>query len=831
MKLGRRAFLRSIAATAAAKGVLPAFGRGLAGHAQRRPFGWEDAYNRTDVNSVALSADGEAVALEVTRPLSAHGAFLAPAWLSLLNPRGDLWLLNGELGAPKQMNVLPGGAWSPGFSPDGKRLAALSLVGPGRVGLAVWELDSGTCRTFSACNVEIFLAKFRTAHSAYGGPSGLFQVPRQYSWLDAKSILYVDYGAARQQSLLAISSLSPTLRSLRERTEEGELSVRVWNDRSPTCGAGSRLARIACDTGRSETLYEGDVRGVSLSPDGRWLAVVVATGNAPPAADERMEWPLLVTTPFDDPMVYLQLTLIDLLRPGRVHEVKGVTGVGNVAPSRLPLWSWDSSRVAIPVRETYSDAPSTGDDAVWEVAVNTGDARKRSASSALDAELVAALITTDGLNTQRVIDERPRKIRSNDYIAGGQISGGAWRCARRHVMFWNAPTLTIIGPNRSTTIQGNFTLVQPPAVENTVGRTIAVCADGLTSAITTRDDGGYTMEGVKSEPGWHLLGVRPRDAAVVYEESSDRGTFLLLAKPGKRPRTSPLRFNTYFCSVLRPQRRMLTLAFPDGTVRKGTFVLPIGHKNGQSYPVIVWAYPDSTPSLNEDFIKLNDWNSVFRPIQYLLTRGFAFFHAPFPIGEASGKSNRAPMHAATNAVIPWLDVLDRQPEVIPGECGFFGHSNAGYVALALEALTRRFKAIVAWDTFPEIGFDTLHSELTDVALHCAGNVIQSERMYYEDPMQPYAPQPAPPWRNSAAFIRNDPLFNLNRAATPLLLLEGEFDSDPREMEEVYAILRGRGVPVELAYYWGEEHVFSSPGNIHDSWLRTEAFFNRYLARR
>jgi dipeptidyl aminopeptidase/acylaminoacyl peptidase len=48
------------------------------------------------------------------------------------------------------------------------------------------------------------------------------------------------------------------------------------------------------------------------------------------------------------------------------------------------------------------------------------------------------------------------------------------------------------------------------------------------------------------------------------------------------------------------------------------------------------------------------------------------------------------------------------------------------------------------------------------------------------------------------------------------------------MEEVYSTLYGRGVPVELAYYWGEDHVFASPGNMHDSWLRTERFFKKYL---
>jgi dipeptidyl aminopeptidase/acylaminoacyl peptidase len=270
---------------------------------------------------------------------------------------------------------------------------------------------------------------------------------------------------------------------------------------------------------------------------------------------------------------------------------------------------------------------------------------------------------------------------------------------------------------------------------------------------------------------------------------------------------------------------MLARTLPDGTIQEGALILPIRHKPHERHPVIVWAYPNSTPSLNDYFTQENSFASVILPIAYLLTQGFAFFQAPFPIG---GEGSREPLHASAKAVLPWLTVLNKQPEVAPDEYGFFGHSNAGYVALALEALSRRFKAIVAWDTFPEIGFDTLHSWAGDIALACAATVIQSDRRYYEDPRQPYNPQPLPPWRDPAKFLHNEPLFNLNRASTPLLLVEGEFDSDPQEMEEVYSILRGSGVPVELAYYWGEDHIFSSPGNIRDTWLRTRDFFKRYL---
>ena len=84
------------------------------------------------------------------------------------------------------------------------------------------------------------------------------------------------------------------------------------------------------------------------------------------------------------------------------------------------------------------------------------------------------------------------------------------------------------------------------------------------------------------------------------------------------------------------------------------------------------------------------------------------------------------------------------------------------------------------------------------------------------------------WQDQAIYRRNSALYNLDKTTTPLLLIEGEFDANPREMEEVYSELYGRGVPVELAYYRDEGHVISSPGNLRDAWLRTERFFRKYL---
>lgn len=818
----RRSFLASMATTAASACVSRASGVLAAPTSKQHAFSWVDAQKRVDINQLAISKDGKNFALQVTRPLRSPGLFAESAVpYPNLDLRGEIWLLNSAFASPRRLGPEARGVWLPCFSPDGRRLAALTVAAPGRVGFIVWDVASHHYKLFLNGNVEIHFANFSTACLAYAAPTSGLASPLKYVWLDATSILYVDHGPSPQQFLLAQSDLALTLRGFYESTRSGRTSVRVWNDRSETCGASGRLVRLSCETGHVEVLYEGDIRGVSVSPNGRLVAILVAMQAMPPVPNSVIHAPIGLTG-IDEPMVTLRLVLLDLADRGGAQEIDGVMATGAVPPSRLPQWNEDSTRVVVPTRTTYSDKPSTGNDAAWEVFAATRHARRWEACSALDAELLATLLSTNGLNVQPVVDQRPKTVLSADYWVG-LIKGGAWRCPSAQVLFWNAPALTLIGPSRSRTLPGGFTSVQPPVSNSGVSRTIATQADGKTLIITISAD-GYHMESIQAPSRWSLLGLRPDDATTIYADDTDNGTFLIVAKPDQKPRTSVLTFNTYFHNVLKPHRMMLRLPWKGGT-RLGELQLPVKHKPGDRHPVIVFAYPNFEPSPDSGISRVNSSLSVTYPIQYLLANGFAFFHAPFPI---SSQDRANPMRAAAEAILPWLDVLDRQRYLMPGEHGFWGHSNAGYVALSLEALTDRFKAIVAWDTFPELGYENLHSSMLDVALNCAGNFLQGWRFFYEDPGEPYTPQPAPPWKNPSEYIRNEPLFNLNRAATPLLLVEGEFDVAPKEMEEVYSILRGRGVPVELAYYWGEAHVFGSPGNIHDSWRRTECFFNRYL---
>ncbi len=454
--------------------------------------------------------------------------------------------------------------------------------------------------------------------------------------------------------------------------------------------------------------------------------------------------------------------------------------------------------------------------------VATLQGRKRPASSALDSELLSAMVASvKSVQVQAYIDQRPKiSIAANRKTFVGQMEESVWRYGEACVALWTPPTLTLVGPDGVSRISTEFSAMYPPIATDAGTSALAVTIDGSTCLLTLRE---RTVDRTPlSFPAtWNYLG-RGADGAVYSKEDADEGTRIISIHPQSAP-TSKVILNRNLSEIETPTYREISRRVGGGSEPRGILQLPPRRKSTDCHPVIIWAYPDSTPSPKGWTCRLNSQFSVWFPLQYLLTRGFAVFYAPLPT------RNRPlePMERVVSALVPWLDTLAEQPEVMPNQFAFFGHSNGGYVSLALEALSRRFKAIVAYATFPDLAGSILSTGMDKVALDCAGRVLQADRFYYEDPEQPYAIG-TPFWEDEAKWERNSPLFSVKNGNTPLLLIEGEFDAAPRQMEAVYSILYGRGIPVELAYYWGEGHVLASPGNIKDMWERTEKFLKTHL---
>jgi dipeptidyl aminopeptidase/acylaminoacyl peptidase len=336
-------------------------------------------------------------------------------------------------------------------------------------------------------------------------------------------------------------------------------------------------------------------------------------------------------------------------------------------------------------------------------------------------------------------------------------------------------------------------------------------------------DGEPILRPMERPPLDEMLVASGVRGLTLYKRDGEDGTTLHLLRDGE-PERSAMAFNQHLRAVVTPPARELHLEL-NGRRLTGVLRLPPGRRQTDRHPVVIRAYPGSLPAVGDRSHRVNSAASTYEPFQYLLARGFAVFIVPFPVELAPHPAG--PLQMSVDAVLPWLEILDRQPEILAGEYAYWGHSNGGYVGLALATRATPFKAIAVSSTFPDLHW-TLDAGLEFTPLDSAGEIMQVRRFVYEYDAQPYS-LGAPPWRAQERWIRNSPVFNLDQAATPMLLIVGEFDfATPRPLERVYSTLRARGVPVEMAQYWGEAHVITSPENLFDSWTRAERFFKRYL---
>ncbi|WP_202839120.1 alpha/beta hydrolase family protein [Luteimonas saliphila] len=474
---------------------------------------------------------------------------------------------------------------------------------------------------------------------------------------------------------------------------------------------------------------------------------------------------------------------------------------------------------------SYSSLPSTGDDACWEVDIATRSVRHWSALSVADAEYIAALVAaTPAADVDAVVNGRQALADPPMGMGGGQVMARAWMLAPGLVSSWAGETLSLAQGSEVRVLSDACATVASPVAMRNGGQLIVVTRkDGRFEAIRVHD-GQHRVHTLEMPATASLLSATV-DGRVWCRLDANDGSWLYVAGRDASDVTSPLVLNRHLAEIRRPRAREVERTSSDGKRLTGVLMTPTSTPAGTRSPVILWAYPNSVPRLDGWLSRLNDDSAITYPFQYLLAQGFAVFQAPLPMLDRPDAAE--PLDYVSGLILPWLGVLDQQPEVQAGQYGFWGHSDAGYVALALLATTDRFKAIAAASTFPDLAATLYSARLPFQTLDCAAHLIQTDRWYYEADTQRYRVGGSL-WRNTERFVRNSALFRLEHATTPTLLMVGEYDAVPRSMEQVYSVLHGKGVPVELAYYWGEGHMISSPENLHDLWTRSEQFFRRNL---
>ncbi|HET8670967.1 MAG TPA: prolyl oligopeptidase family serine peptidase, partial [Candidatus Saccharimonadales bacterium] len=88
-----------------------------------------------------------------------------------------------------------------------------------------------------------------------------------------------------------------------------------------------------------------------------------------------------------------------------------------------------------------------------------------------------------------------------------------------------------------------------------------------------------------------------------------------------------------------------------------------------------------------------------------------------------------------------------------------------------------------------------------------------------------------PWEDVGRYLRNSPLFYVERVQTPLLIIQGDLDYVAMQQgEQFFTALYRQGKRARFARYWGEDHVFQSPANVRDMWQQIYAWLDEHLSQ-
>lgn len=285
--------------------------------------------------------------------------------------------------------------------------------------------------------------------------------------------------------------------------------------------------------------------------------------------------------------------------------------------------------------------------------------------------------------------------------------------------------------------------------------------------------------------------------------------WLFDTRSGKRRQLS--RLNAELERYALGETRRITWMSGRGEKLEGALILPPGYKPGQKLPTVVWVYGGrrTGPLLKQFGVGLTI--PVFNPF-VLTTRGYAFFYPDIPVrtGEL--------MNDIYAAVMPGIDALVAQGYADPERLAVMGQSFGSYTAWSLLVQTNRFKAAI---TTANANPDLFANYLSMIPHNGDAPAIG----FFE---KGQGGMGGDPWTYPDRYLKNSPLFKLDKITTPLLMGQGNEDGDLRGSDAMFVALRRLGKEVEYRVYEHEGHGLMSRVNVIDFWKRRLDFLREHL---
>ncbi|HEY6184585.1 MAG TPA: alpha/beta fold hydrolase [Terriglobales bacterium] len=314
--------------------------------------------------------------------------------------------------------------------------------------------------------------------------------------------------------------------------------------------------------------------------------------------------------------------------------------------------------------------------------------------------------------------------------------------------------------------------------------------------------------------------------AAAFTESDRNGTYLTLVQDGyPRP---PLVLNTFLRRIAEGELRQIHYRGLDGQPLIGWVMLPPSYQADRRVPLVTWVYAGRvfTGNKKPDARLNQDPFGSFNP-QLLAARGYAVLFPSMPLrgGLIGDGKPDDPYRDLANGVLPAVDRTIELGIADPQRLAVMGHSYGGYSTFGLVEQTNRFQAGIAL-----AGLSDLASAYGEYRNFARYTIEAPEVQHAESFETGQLRMGNPPWKDWDRYLRNSPLFYVDRVNTPLLIMHGDWDNfvPIQQSEEFFTALYRQGKRGRFVRYWGEGHVFSSPANIRDSWMQIYAWLDEFL---
>lgn len=823
--------------------LTPAFGEGpQSSPLKQRPFQVEDLFELEDIGHYfggpwAFSPDSHMFAFTRVRAKKSLGNY---KWEYLwANAGGDVWL-ESAAGSPP-INITNGaqdgsGWWSPGWSPDGQKIAMLSTRG-GNVRLWVWDLRKKQLRQLTQRGVDL--------------RSDVHERP--YTWVDADHILCPMLPEGKQPESMIIELQTPQIATAEwpktEKGQEATASVLKSGVAEPLEDRPqSELHLIDINTGTAKTILKGNARSFQISPKHNAIAFTKKVTTYVPSEKEALGFDsstfvglaTVVLVKLDGtPIVLREPISQDVLEDSLRWSPDGgeLAFIGYAGPrTQLPALF----RIDI-ADQTIKSVPLANLDVTPVIRKNTR------IEWTADGSLVVLAATMDG-------KKRPDVMARRDWWLIDK--SGKQRCLSSEMK--TPPGELWPEESRNSFVgmaEGKIWKIVPEGkiedlTDQFEGKVVRVAWPSMTNQGTDqyRTQGATydqivfcTKESELEVP--YLLNLRsrqikkiekpaPKADVVAFAPAAERAIFYATDRNGlhvwatdlsNQSTTTLVAANEFLKSVAEGEFKPFDYISLNGEKLRGWLLMPFGYVQGKRYPVITWVYAGSVfKDRPPNYWSIN--SNLSLNLQIPAAAGYVVLFPSMPLAEEGLTED--PMLRLPEGVLPAVDKVIEMGVADPDRLYLMGQSFGGFSTYGLVTQTQRFHAAVSL-----AGLSDLVSLYGTLGARDRYTPFAQEDLFMQSLMESaQVGMGNPPWKDLGRYIRNSPIFYVDRVKTPLMIIQGDMDYVAiQQGEEFFTSLYRQGKRAEFVRYWGEGHVLESPANIRDMWKRIFGWLEQFPA--